>query len=1156
MSEEKALKKDTKKKRLPGWLKRSLKIAAWSVGSLLALLVVAITLTVWILTPERLTPLVNEFGSSYLDADVKANRVELTFWSTFPRFRVDVDTLAVTSRSLKKLPESQRKALPEWADSLFAVNHFDGTINVLRLLIGDIALYDVNIDRPRINLLQATRDVANFDVLPPSEKEEKEPGPLPDISLGTFQILGDAPIRYVSIPDSTDISVKIAQTKLEGEENPTYRLRVDGISNARVSAITINDLKLGLGGRITFDTRHPDRLALHNLELGVGKLIARLSSELNFASDLKIETFSIDIPKVKVMDVMALIPKAMLEGVPAFETDMTFTADARLTRPFLPATKGADTIPSLTASVKIDADRFVLDRLTLKKLALNMTAALDGHDLDRSSFDVRKISAMGLGVDFEASLKGSRLVSDPAFEGTFRGELDLSKLPRQLTATLPMRLSGRLTANAGFAGRLSYLTKERFHNLSMTGEANLHDFRMVMNDGSGSAFVRHGEFKLGTSSSFVKDSHRADSLLTLSARIDTVAYVTPEMKLTGVKLLAGVGCQNNSQTADTSSITPLGATLKVGRLRFLSPVDTLYTSLRDVSAGIVLSRFKGNSRQPRLDVRLNAGKIRYADKFNRASLSDGAAKLTLHPREFEMPPRMKHFVDSVSRRHPGLAPDSVRRLAFKELRAQRRRPTAETDSLDLRENIDFGLDGSVKGLLIRWQAEGSLTAKTGRVMTPYFPLRCKVENLDLSFTTNQVDLKNTTFYVGNSDFRVNGSISNILRAVMSRTGRQPIKVRLALESRLVDVNQLAEAAFAGSAFAEKAGTTEVSIVDSADDDDVQKSVAENTGEVGALIVPSNVDAELIVHANRISYSDVLLSGLEGAVRVKDGALNLDELSANSDAGSVRLTALYNAPTRRDLNFAFSLDLEDFHIKKFLQMLPSIDSIMPLLRDIDGIINADIAATTKLDQGMNIDFPTLSAAVRLSGDSLVLMDNETFRTIGKWLLFKNKNRNLVDHMSTELIVQDNELEIYPFMFDIDRYRLGILGGNDLAMNFKYHVSVLKSPIPFKFGINLSGNANKMKVRLGGAKYKDNMAVERVRIAETTRVNLVRSIKNAFARGVRNGQVGRLHFEQSGDWHRDDEASDTISHADSLLFIERGLIPAPPAPPAPAPAKTTE
>jgi hypothetical protein len=154
--------------------------------------------------------------------------------------------------------------------------------------------------------------------------------------------------------------------------------------------------------------------------------------------------------------------------------------------------------------------------------------------------------------------------------------------------------------------------------------------------------------------------------------------------------------------------------------------------------------------------------------------------------------------------------------------------------------------------------------------------------------------------------------------------------------------------------------------------------------------------------------------------------------------------------------------------------------------------------------------------------------------------------MIDHMSVELIVDDNMMQVYPFIFDIDRYKLGIQGYNSLAMDFNYHVAVLKSPIPFKFGINVKGNPDKYKIRLGRAKFNEKTAVERVPIVDTTRVNLISQIENVFRRGVKNSRFASLNVSNRPTSLNDDILSDTISHADSLLLIQEGLIEAPQLP----------
>lgn len=172
------------------------------------------------------------------------------------------------------------------------------------------------------------------------------------------------------------------------------------------------------------------------------------------------------------------------------------------------------------------------------------------------------------------------------------------------------------------------------------------------------------------------------------------------------------------------------------------------------------------------------------------------------------------------------------------------------------------------------------------------------------------------------------------------------------------------------------------------------------------------------------------------------------------------------------------------------------------------------------------------------------------------MFKDKQDNIIKHMSVEMVVDSSLMEIYPFVFDIDRYRLGVQGYNDLDMNFNYHIAVLKSPLPFKFGINVKGNPDNYKVRMGGAKFNEKQAIERVAITDTTRVNLIRQIENVFRRGVDNSRFSRLQINARPTAADIDLNTDTLTRADSLRLIKEGLIPAPPGFIDPADSDSTE
>lgn len=153
------------------------------------------------------------------------------------------------------------------------------------------------------------------------------------------------------------------------------------------------------------------------------------------------------------------------------------------------------------------------------------------------------------------------------------------------------------------------------------------------------------------------------------------------------------------------------------------------------------------------------------------------------------------------------------------------------------------------------------------------------------------------------------------------------------------------------------------------------------------------------------------------------------------------------------------------VDRLISLIPEVDSMLPMLRSFEGVVDCQIAATAAVDTMMNIDLSTLNAACSIHGENMVLLDGETFTEIAKMMHFKNKQRNLIDRISVNMLVRNNQIELFPFIIEMDRYKAAVSGVQKLDMSFNYHISVLKSPIPFRLGINIFGTLDKFKFRLG-------------------------------------------------------------------------------------------
>ncbi|MCM1163513.1 MAG: AsmA family protein [Muribaculaceae bacterium] len=1128
-----------------------LKIIGIMLVGLLVLILAAITVAVNYLKPERLTPLVERETEKYLNADVSLGRVEISFYSTFPRFVLDVSRLQVNTKAFATLPADVKASLPAYADSLLWLEGLNASVNIPKLLGGTIELYDIVLTNPRVNIVQATTEVGSLDIFPASEeeKEEKKSG-IPDFSFSTFRVDSTLYARYTSLPDTIDGTVRMHALALDGQSAPLYSIDINGSTALTLPSFSLPLTRVGLDGGVEWSPSAPLELGLQQLNVRVGDVAATIDSRLSLDDPLTFHTFQLTLPQTPFRAIRDLVPEGLRGELDKLDAKFDIGLKAELTRPF---NLVADTIPSCNLVVEIPEGGATYDGMTLDKFALLASAEVDGSDLDRSKLTIDRLFAQGEGMGFALEGSVTQPLSDPKVEGIFKGGLNFSLLPKSLLNQVPGKVAGVLKADCTFSLRRSWLTPDGFHRIKLKGEASLTDLNVDIPAFPLDVYARKLDMRLGTSSSFTRGEHTVDSLLTLSLKADTLACDIDSMLLRTSDLALGIGCKNTGSSSDTTLVNPIGGRITLGRLSLRSPVDSMTVYLRKASAGISLRRFKGQSRRPQLSLTVSADRAFYADAVNRAMLTEAFTGVTVYPSTSAFNQRRLARLDSLRRAHPTLSRDSLMALnsrLMSERRAAHRTARPDTVAADGNQ-LDLEVDGSIRRLLRRWAARGRLRAARVAAYTPMFPLRSRITNLSMRFNSDSVNIEDTRIRVGHSDFVLDGTISNITRALTSRNGSQPLHLDFEMRSDTINVNEIAAAVFAGAAWAEKNQGGELSVSLPPDDiteEAVMETATPTDSSMAVLVIPTNVTATLRLNAANIIYSDLVFRDFRGVLNAYEGALNLSELSARSDVGSLNLNALYSASSVKEASFAFGLRIKDFHIREFLDLVPAIDSLMPLLDGISGIINADLAATTDVDSAMNIDIPSLKAALKISGDSLVVVDKETFRSVGKWLLFKHKERNMIDSMTVEMIVDNSQLQMFPFVFNLDRYKLGVSGSNDMAMNFDYHVAVLKSPLPFKFGINISGNPDKMKIRLGKAKFNEKNLARTVAIADTTRINLVREIGDVFRRGVKKGGLRRLDFNRVSREivSTSADAGDTISHADSLYFINQGVLPAPPQP----------
>ena len=144
-------------------VKKTLKITGISLASLLIVSLAAIALALhFIFTPAKLTPFITQAANRSLNARVELGSVDLTFFSTFPRFGLRVTDGTLVSKALRDTMWQRRDTLLTFKKAALVVNPID------YLTKKKITLYRLTVDSARIYAHIDKEGKANWDILPDS----------------------------------------------------------------------------------------------------------------------------------------------------------------------------------------------------------------------------------------------------------------------------------------------------------------------------------------------------------------------------------------------------------------------------------------------------------------------------------------------------------------------------------------------------------------------------------------------------------------------------------------------------------------------------------------------------------------------------------------------------------------------------------------------------------------------------------------------------------------------------------------------------------------------------------------------------------------------------------------------------------------------------
>ncbi len=339
-----------------------------------------------------------------------------------------------------------------------------------------------------------------------------------------------------------------------------------------------------------------------------------------------------------------------------------------------------------------------------------------------------------------------------------------------------------------------------------------------------------------------------------------------------------------------------------------------------------------------------------------------------------------------------------------------------------------------------------------------YPYPFKLANTDLSCDFDSLDIRTLPFSSGVSRVSVSGKAAGF-RNLLAGAPFAPLTGHLDLQGPMIDINQIAKATHGEK----KRKDT------SSKETDKKEGPAED-----AWILPRNLNVALDLNLGHALYTNLDLTDLRSRIILKDGYLDIPDLSMDMGFAGLKLSALYNTNNLEDLTMKAALEVTDLDLQPMYAKFKSMVSDFPQIKNLSGFAGLSAKVNFGISPDMSVDMASLSAGMTLTGRQLTLKQDPFIRRVTKMLLVRSDKPISIKDIDICATVHDNLLELYPFWLDFENYRLYLTGVNNFAGDLDYHIGVLHSPIPLHFGINVEGMYHHPKIRFGGPSWKPDDA----------------------------------------------------------------------------------
>ena len=338
----------------------------------------------------------------------------------------------------------------------------------------------------------------------------------------------------------------------------------------------------------------------------------------------------------------------------------------------------------------------------------------------------------------------------------------------------------------------------------------------------------------------------------------------------------------------------------------------------------------------------------------------------------------------------------------------------------------------------------------------------------LTFTPKYLQLSETTVNIGKNDLTADSRFENYMGYALKGT---TLKGVLNVRSNYLNLND-----FMGTASTDS--TAKVTSAATATTENTQATQAS-----GIIEVPRNIDFQMDAAMKQVVFDQMTFAQMNGKLLVKDGKVDMKNLSMNTLGGNVVMNGYYSTADLTKPQMDANFKLSNLSFTQTYKELNMARQMAPIFENLKGDYSGQLHVLTLLNPDMSPMLPTMQGSGSLSTKDLSLSGVKAIEQIAQAVNKPELKEMKVKDMTLNFTIKEGRVITQPFDLKLGEYVLNLSGSTGLDQTIDYSGKI---KLPASAGgfaklstidLKIGGNFTSPKVSLD-TKSMANQAVESV------------------------------------------------------------------------------